>query len=178
MKGVESGEVMSVTTARMPLSFGQEQLWFIDEMDPGHTTYNILLPRRLRGPLVVYPLRRCAPLVVSQHDALRATVVVEDGTPYQVIAPAGEVDLLVVDLTTLGPDQQQRALDEALLEQTNRPFDLSTGPLYRFSLYRLGPDDHVFCENFHHLVTDGWSSGILNSQLSAAYRALAAGREP
>ncbi|MGE5827049.1 MAG: non-ribosomal peptide synthetase [Micromonosporaceae bacterium] len=169
---------MSVTTARMPLSFGQEQLWFIDELDPGRTTYNILLPLRMRGPLDVERLRRCLTLVVAQHDALRATVTVDEGTPYQVIAPPGEVELDVVDLTALGPDKQQHAIDEALRELTNRPFDLSTGPLYRFSLYRLGPDDHLFCENFHHLVTDGWSSGIMNSQLSAAYRALADGREP
>jgi amino acid adenylation domain-containing protein len=173
-----AGGMARPAPAVAPLSLGQEQLWFIDQLTPGQTTYNIPLVWRLRGRLDPGALRRALTLVVGRHDALRATMAVEDGTPYQVIAPPSEVDLALVDLTGVAAAQRDAAVNGAVQEQANGAFDLATGPLYRFTLYRFADDDHLFCQTFHHIVTDGWSSGILNAELSTAYRAFLAGREP
>ncbi|MEZ0096354.1 condensation domain-containing protein, partial [Streptacidiphilus sp. EB129] len=167
------------TTTGTPLSFGQEQLWFLDQLAPGETTYNILLAWRLHGRLDVDVLRRCLTLVVSRHEALRATLHTTDGTPFQVIAePPAEVGLTVVDLTALDPSGWQQAIDADISAQTNLPFDLETGPLYRFRLLTLADDEYVLVQGFHHLVTDGWSSAVMNAEITTAYQALLNGDEP
>ena len=161
----------------VPLSYAQEQLWFLDQLSPGDTTYNILLAWRLHGAdLDPGILSRCLDLVVARHASLRTTVHVQDGAPFQVAADPAGAGLNVIDLSAL-PDPEQ-ALADALARLTSTPYDLAAGPLYRFLLYRLGPDEHVLCQGFHHLVTDGWSSAVLNTEISATYRALAVGREP
>ncbi|MFJ6217105.1 amino acid adenylation domain-containing protein [Streptomyces sp. NPDC092296] len=173
---------MTISTedrTRTPLSFGQEQLWFLDQLTPGATVYNILLAARLRGPLRIDLLQRSITLVVARHEALRVTVHAEDGAPYQVVSPPpAEVELPVLDRTGLDEQGQQRAVQEALDELSNLPFDLQQGPLYRYRVVRLADDHHVFLQNLHHIVTDGWSSGVVNNELTVAYAALLEGREP
>ncbi|OII69007.1 non-ribosomal peptide synthetase [Streptomyces sp. CC77] len=161
-----------------PLSFGQEQLWFLDQLTPGATAYNILLASRLRGPLRTDLLRRSLTLVVARHEAMRVTFHAEDGTPHQVVNPPSEVELPVVDHSGLSPEEQQAVVEETLRELSGRPFDLQQGPLYRYSVLKLADDEHVFVQNLHHIVTDGWSSGVVNAELTLAYEALLAGREP
>ena len=161
-----------------PLSFGQEQLWFLDQLTPGATVYNILLASRLRGPLRADLLRRGLTLVVARHEAMRVTIHAEDGTPFQLVAPPAEVELTVVDRTGLDREAQERAIEEVRRELSALPFDLEQGPLYRYRLLKLADDHHVFFQNLHHIVTDGWSSGVVNAELSQAYAALAEGREP
>ncbi|WNI18863.1 non-ribosomal peptide synthetase [Actinacidiphila sp. ITFR-21] len=163
---------------RAPLSFGQEQLWFLDQLTPGATVYNILLAARLRGPLRVDLLQRALTLVVARHEALRVTVHAEEGTPFQLVSPPGEVDLTVTERTGLDAAAQDRAVREVLDELSGLPFDLEQGPLYRYRVLRLADDDHVLFQNLHHIVTDGWSSGIVNAELATAYTALLDGREP
>jgi amino acid adenylation domain-containing protein len=162
----------------VPLSYGQEQLWFLDQLSPGETTYNILLAWRLHGPLDQAILSACLDLVVARHAALRTVVQVHDGTPFQVVTDPAGAGLKVVDLSAQQPPDRERALTQALDGLTATPYDLSAGPLCRFLLYRLAPDEHVLCMGFHHLVTDGWSSAVLNAEISAAYQALAVGRQP
>jgi amino acid adenylation domain-containing protein len=165
-----------------PLSFAQEQLWFIDQLSPGETAYNILLTLRLRGPLDLDALRDSLTFVVARHPALRTSMHAEDGAPYQVVAAPHPVDLAVVDAgarvaATAEPDRDA-LIRELVAGGTGQPFDLSEGPLYRFTVIRLGDHDHVFCQELHHSVTDGWSSGILNAELSAVYDSLLDGVEP
>jgi amino acid adenylation domain-containing protein len=161
-----------------PLSFGQEQLWFLDQLTPGATTYNILLASRLRGPLNVDILRRCLILVVERHEAMRVTIRATDGTPFQVVSPPADVELTILDHPALSPEAQERAIEESIWELSNLPFDLEDGPLYRYRVLRLAEDHHVFMQNLHHIVTDGWSSGVVNAELTSAYQALLEGREP
>jgi amino acid adenylation domain-containing protein len=163
--------------AAAPLSFAQEQLWFLDQLTPGLTTYNILLAVRLHGPLDVDCLRRSLTVVVGRHEALRVTFAATDGVPFQMIAPPAEVELPVLDRTGLDEAGRQAAIEAAARELGSLPFDLSAGPLYRYRLVRLADDDHLLLENVHHIVVDGWSSGIINRELSLVYRALAAGAE-
>lgn len=161
-----------------PLSFGQEQLWFLDQLTPGTTTYNVLLATRLRGPLRPDLLRRSLTLVVGRHEALRATFHAVDGASLQRVSPPGDVELEVIQREGLDEAGRQVAIDESLRDLSNRPFDLQQGPLYRYRLLELAPDDHVFVQNLHHIVSDGWSSGIVNAELAIVYGALLEGREP
>ncbi|WNV87076.1 amino acid adenylation domain-containing protein [Umezawaea sp. Da 62-37] len=166
------------TGTQAPLSFGQEQLWFLDQLTPGLTTYNILLAARLRGPLAVPVLHRCLNLVVARHDALRVTIHNAEGTPYQVVSPPSEVELEVVEHPGLDEEGREAAIAAALEDLSTSAFDLENGPLHRYRVLAFAPDDHVLFQNLHHIITDGWSSGIVNSELAVAYRAFVEGREP
>lgn len=162
-----------------PLSFGQEQLWFLDQLAPGDTTYNVLLASRLRGPLRTDVLRAALTSVIGRHDSMRTTFHVVDGVPLPVVSPPSAVDLPVIEVTGgVGAAGQERAIEELLRELSVLPFDLETGPLYRYRVLRLADDDHVFVQNLHHIVTDGWSSGVVNGELVTAYQAILAGEVP
>ena len=162
-----------------PLSFGQEQLWFLDRLNPGGTTYNILLASRLRGRLQVDVLGRSLDLVVARHEALRTSIRMSDGVPFQVVTPPQDgATLVVVDYSGLAGEAQEEQVDRAIGELSNLPFDLERGPLFRYRLFKLADDDHVFVQNLHHIVTDGWSSGVINRDIVTAYRALLNGERP
>lgn len=171
-----TGETRPDVTVR-PLSLAQEQLWFLDQLAPGGTIYNILMVWRLRGPLRVDLLGRALDLVVARHEALRVTIRDEDGTPYQVVAPAAGVPLPVTDLRGLPTEERERRVRAEIEARRAEPYDLATGPLCRFGLLRLADDEYVFHQGFHHIVTDGWSAAVINAELSAAYRSLHAGTE-
>ncbi|MBP2329725.1 non-ribosomal peptide synthetase component F/acyl carrier protein [Kibdelosporangium banguiense] len=160
---------------RLPLSYAQEQLWFLDQLTPGETFYNVDIGYRLRGPLDVEVLQRSLTLLVARHETLRATFHDADGTPYQLISPPAEVELTVIDRT--GEDRDE-AVSRELGALAAIPFDLVTGPLYRFTLVRLADDDHVLALSFNHIVIDGWSVAIVNRELAVVYRDLMAGAEP
>jgi hypothetical protein len=167
------------TLIRLPLSFGQEQLWFLAQLSPTDTTYNVGKAFRLSGSLDTTVLSRSLGYLVERHECLRASFGAVDGTPFQVIRPAAEVELARTDLRAVaGGDAREHALNRALPAEATTPFDLESGPLCRFQLIQLGADDHVLVLSVHHIVTDGWSMGVLTRELSAAYRAFAAGREP
>jgi amino acid adenylation domain-containing protein len=164
---------------QLPLSYGQEQLWFLEQLFPGEPTYNVSLVYRLRGRLDTAVLHDCLVRVVKRHDVLRATIrATEDGTPIQVVAPAGDVALRVSDLGGHSEGEREEATRAALAHEVSTPFDFRTGPLYRFRLLRLAPEEHVLCLTVHHIVTDGWSMAMLNNELSTTYRALLRGDEP
>ncbi|WP_367127291.1 non-ribosomal peptide synthase/polyketide synthase [Saccharothrix sp. HUAS TT1] len=135
-----------------PLSFAQQRLWFLDQFSPGGTEYATPLAVRLRGGLDVPRLERALTALVERHETLRTTFPAVDGLPVTALRPAAPVVLPVVD-----------ALPAV------EPFDLAEGPLFRPALVRLGPDDHVLALTMHHIVTDGWSGGVLVSDLAALY---------
>src|SRR4051812_31551174 len=116
------------------LSFAQEQLWFLDQLAPGETTYNIVMAWRLHGPLRVELLRRCLDLVVARHESLRVSIRNEDGTPYQVVAAPTTVPLTMVDLRELAEDQREQRVRAEIDAQLAEPYDLEAGPLCRFRL--------------------------------------------
>lgn len=162
-----------------PLSFGQEQLWFLEKLNPGNTTYNILLASRLRGVLHAGILGRSLDLVVARHEALRTSFPVSDGLPFQVVSPPEpNSTLVVVDYSGLDSAAQEEQISRAIQELSNQPFDLENGPLFRYRLFKLADDHHVFVQNLHHMVTDGWSSGVVNRDILAAYQALLRGADP
>ncbi|NUS62644.1 MAG: amino acid adenylation domain-containing protein, partial [Saccharothrix sp.] len=134
-----------------PLSFAQQRLWFLDQFQPGGTEYVTPLAVRLRGALDVPRLERALAALVERHESLRTTFPAVDGLPVAVVRPA-DVTLPVVE--------EMPAVE---------PFDLAEGPLFRPVLVRHAPDDHVLALTMHHIVTDGWSGGVLMSDLAALY---------
>ncbi|HEV7508315.1 MAG TPA: non-ribosomal peptide synthase/polyketide synthase [Thermoanaerobaculia bacterium] len=163
-------------TGPIPLSFAQQRLWFIDQLAPASSLYNVPLALRVEGPLAVSVLARSLGEVVRRHEALRTFFSSTGGEPRQVIHPAGRSALPVVDLSGL-PESARESLALGLVrEEAGRPFDLARGPLLRSSLLRMGEGDHVMLMTLHHIVSDGWSIGILLQEVTALYEAYAGGR--
>jgi amino acid adenylation domain-containing protein len=166
----------------LPLSFGQERLWFLDQLAPGSPLYNVPASLRLRGRLDVPALARTFQEIVRRHEALRTAFRVRDGAPAQVVAAAGEAALAVplVDLRGLGGEAGRRRREELMAElaerEAQRPFELARAPLLRLQLLRLDAEDHVLLATLHHIVCDGWSLGVLLREVAALYPACRAGR--
>lgn len=161
-----------------PLSFAQERMWVLDRIDPGSPAYHMFQAVRLEGPLDEAALRRSLDDLVRRHESLRTTFSVDDGRPWQVIAPAGTLPLAVVDLSGLPADAADAEARRLVAAEAVRPFDLERGPLARAGLLRLGPDAHVFMLNVHHIVSDGWSMAVLAREITATYTALRHGGAP
>lgn len=159
----------------LPLSFAQERLWFLDQFEGGSATYNMPVALRISGALRPALVARALTEVVRRHEALRTTFPVVDGEPIQRIAPAGPVDVPVVDLEALPTADRLAAAARLMDEQARRPFDLVRGPLVRAALARLGSDDHIAMLTMHHIVSDGWSMGVFVREMTALYGAYAGG---
>ncbi len=161
----------------LPLSFAQERLWLVDRLQPGGSVYNVPAAMRLRGALDVDALQRALGEIVRRHEALRTTFAERDGAPVQVIAPFAGFTLPVEDLAALDDAECEAQVRRRATDDAARPFDLSAGPLFRARLLRLGCGDHVLLLCMHHIVTDGWSMGVLFHELSALYAAFREGAE-
>src|SRR6185369_9818538 len=159
----------------LPLSYAQQRLWFLDQLAPGSLAYNIPLAVRLKGRLEVEALQRTLDEVVRRHEVLRTTFVEVNGAPVQVVAPAGQLPMPVLDLSEL--EEAEREVEARQAAEAQQPFDLSVGPLLRVLLLRLSGEDHVVLFTMHHIITDGWSTGILVREVAALYEAYIEGRE-
>jgi amino acid adenylation domain-containing protein len=169
--------VVPVQRTQPPLSFAQERLWFLDQLEGGSAFYNLPFALRLRGALDVDALERSLGEIVRRHDALRTVFLEQGGTARQVIAPYAGFGVTVKDLSRLPAETREAEVQRELIaESTERPFDLSAGPLFRVSLLRLGAEEHVLLLGQHHIVSDGWSMGVLYRELSALYQAYRQGR--
>ena len=160
---------------RAPLSFAQQRLWFLEQFQPDSSAYNIATALLLVGRLDVSVLGRTMTEVVCRHEVLR-TVFNEgdDEAAQQVILPRSPVQLPLVDLASLGPAATAAARPVVDAEAV-RPFDLRKGPLFRAAVFRLDEARHVVLLTVHHIVSDGWSSGLLIKELAEIYKALSAG---
>jgi amino acid adenylation domain-containing protein len=159
----------------LPLSFAQERLWFLDRLERGSAAYNISDVLRLGGALDVDALERSLGEIVRRHESLRTVFRELDGGAVQVIAPFAGFVLPVEDLSGLREADREAAVRERAGEEARRAFDLSAGPLFRAALLRVADEEHVLLLCIHHIVTDGWSSGILFRELGALYAAFARG---
>jgi amino acid adenylation domain-containing protein len=160
----------------IPLSFAQERLWFLDRLLPDSAAYNIPVAVRLEGRLSVAVLRASLEKVIRRHEVLRTTFPLAGDEPVQRIAPPGPVPLLLVDLSGLEPEDRGCEAGRLAAAEAQRPFDLACGPLLRAQLVRLAPDEHLALLTLHHIVSDGWSTGVLVREIAALYQAFAAGR--
>ncbi len=155
----------------LPLSFAQQRLWVLDQLEPNNPLYNIPRALRMKGKLNVEALRRALNEIVRRHESQRSTFAIHQGQPVQVISPALVMEMPVVDLNAGGEDEARRLAGE----EAQTPFDLSTGPLLRAKLLRLAQDDHLLLVTMHHIVSDAWSAGVFLKELSVLYKAFSAG---
>ncbi|MFG2247615.1 amino acid adenylation domain-containing protein [Spirillospora sp. NPDC048823] len=163
--------------APVPLSAGQERLWFLQKFDPGDASYNMFIVLRLRGRLVEPALRHAVGEIVRRHEILRTRFPAgRDGRPVQVADADARVEPERLDLTGLPAGEREARARELVAGRTGLPFDLERGPLLRTHLLRLGDDDHVLCVVLHHIIADGWSLKVFLSELSELYGAALDGR--
>ncbi len=154
---------------RPPLSFAQQRLWFLEQLEPEHSFYNLPFTARLSGPLAVQMIERALNEIVRRHEALRTTFVLEDGAPVQIIAEELKIDLEVIDLRSTLEEDREAEGERRVMDAAMQPFDLERGPLFRAKLFRLTESDHILLLIMHHIVTDGWSMGVLYRELTSLY---------
>jgi amino acid adenylation domain-containing protein len=162
--------------ARVPASWAQQRLWFIDQLEGGSAGYHICLALRLSGSLNERALRNALDETVQRHEALRTVFVSVDGEPVQEIAPRGEFPVTIVDLAADDESIRKTCLLEHQSAEALQRFDLARGPLARARLLRMGVDEHVLLLTVHHIVFDGWSIAVLIRELGQLYGAYCAGK--
>ena len=160
----------------LPLSFDQERLFFLYQLQSTSPAYNVPIALRLRGPLDPEALERSLNTVVHRHQALRTVFPASDGVPVQKVLPPAHVDLSRIDLSHLEEPMRSEEARRYLVNAARRPFDLARGPLVRGMLVKLEAGEHFALAVMHHIVSDGWSLGVLIAELTALYRAVSQGR--
>ncbi|MFD0648201.1 condensation domain-containing protein [Streptomyces malaysiensis subsp. malaysiensis] len=159
----------------LPLSYPQQRLWFLDSFAPDSAEYTTPLALRMRGALDVDALGAALTALVARHESLRTTFDAVDGRGVQIVHDPWEIRLDPYDLSHLPTDEREMELAELLEYERARPFDLRRGPLLRTGLVRLGAQEHILSLTLHHIITDGWSTGVLTGDLRELYRAALSG---
>src|SRR6267154_361838 len=162
---------VSDANSSIMLSFAQQRLWFLDQLDFGNPIYNMTQKMRLRGKLDVSALQAAVHKMVERHEALRTTFVLRDNEPVQAIARELELPVPLVDLSSLPEDQREAEIENRANEEAQRPFNLTSGPVMRAQILRVKPEDHVLLLTMHHIVSDRWSLGVAAEELAEHYRA-------
>jgi amino acid adenylation domain-containing protein len=160
------------------LSFPQQRLWFLDRLEPGSATYSMPHAVRLRGMLSPAALAQALNQVVERHEGLRTVFTDRSGRPAQVVRPHLALAVPCVDLAALPAEAREHELARLANAEVRRPFDLEAGPLLRMLLLRTAREDHAIVLTVHHIVSDGWSMGVLLRELGKAYDAWAASGGP
>ncbi|MDV2998930.1 MAG: Linear gramicidin synthase subunit B [Chroococcopsis gigantea SAG 12.99] len=158
-----------------PLSFAQERLWFIDQLEGVSATYNVPIAVRLTGDLYINALERALKELVQRHESLRTSFKNNNGQPEQVIHPEAELPTLLEDLQHL--ENPERVIKEKLFQEVCTGFELKSSSLLRYKLWRLSADEYVLAITMHHIITDGWSLGVFCQELSILYGAFIQGLE-
>ena len=155
----------------LPLSFAQQRLWFLDQLEPESTAYHVPWVLRLRGPLNVSALEESLGEIVKRHEALRTRFSMAAGEPVQIICPQLNLKLQIVDLSDRAESEREDEARKQADEEVRQRFNLTQGPLLRVTLLRLADQDHVLVLILHHIVADGWSMAVLQRELSILYQA-------
>ncbi|KAA2254631.1 amino acid adenylation domain-containing protein [Solihabitans fulvus] len=163
--------------AETPLSFGQERLWFLNQYDPEDTSYNVVFAMEVGGALHPAALEQALNALVARHEMLRTTFQVVDDRPIQVVAPASDLTLTVLDLSDLSAEDGFAEATRLARREAETPFDLARGPLLRATAYRLADQRFLLVYALHHIVIDDWSSQIFFRELSELYRAALTGAQ-
>jgi hypothetical protein len=161
---------------RLPLSFAQQRLWFLDQLDPGTALYNVPVAVRLLGPLNRDALELSFAEMIRRHESLRTTFVAHDEQPLQVISRPGPADIEFTDLSHVDEAEREAEITRVTEAEAQRPFDLATGPLLRLHLLRISEVEHVLTVTMHHIVSDGWSMGVFIKEVATLYEAYSQGR--
>jgi amino acid adenylation domain-containing protein len=166
---------VAVRPSELPLSYAQQRLWFLDQLEPESTAYLLPGAFHLEGIVQECSLEKALQELMNRHESLRTTFEVGREQPVQVVHPPTRFQLPVIDLQALGVSQAQEQARLLVQQEAQQPCDLEQGPLLRTALLRLGPTSHVFLLTLHHIITDGWSNEILLQELTVLYQALVQG---
>ncbi|NET03598.1 MAG: non-ribosomal peptide synthetase [Symploca sp. SIO2B6] len=158
----------------LPLSFAQQRLWNLDQLEPGSSVYNLPVAFRLTGLLNLAALEKSLNAIVERHEILRTIFKAVEGQPFQVISPEIPSILSVVDLRDLSQSQLEIHAKQLITKEALQPFDLAQGPLWRVKLLRLAEEEHVLLLVMHHIISDGWSFKVFFRELTAFYEAFCA----
>ena len=161
----------------LPLSFAQQRLWLIDQLQPGSSLYNIATGVRFSGKLNLEALERSLAEVIRRHESLRTSFSLLDEQPVQLIAEAVSLSMPLIDLSHLDEAEREAALTRQAEAEAGRGFDLREPPLLRVRMLRLAQDEHVLLLTMHHIISDGWSMGVLVREVGALYEAYERGEE-
>lgn len=182
LRSTDSKESSRIPLSRTPrdqrnsLSFSQERLWFLDQMEPQSASYNVPSAVRLTGEFNKDALQGSLDEIVRRHEVLRTTFVEKGGRPVQVIHPAEKVHIRQIDLADKPDSERQAEAKELLSEESRKPFNLTTGPLVRALMLRLREQEHILMITLHHIVYDGWSRGVFFRELSVLYEVFSRGK--
>lgn len=163
-------------TENLPLSFGQERLWVLSQLGGDNTVYNIPFAFWLNGNLNVIALENSLREILQRHEILRTTFPSVDSQPVQVISSEIDLRLLPIDLQRLNETEKQTRIEQIIRDEIREPFDLAQGPLWRFKLLGLAPEEQVLLMTVHHIIYDGYSHSIFTQELSVLYQDLSAGK--
>ena len=160
---------------QLPLSYAQQRLWFLNQLMPGSNAYNLPAEMVIDAQINVSAFRQALNEVVRRHEVLRTSFALAGTQPVQRVKPPAAVELPLVELRHLNADQQRETAERLRQESSLRPFDLESGPLVRAKLVRVNEQQYLFLLNIHHVVTDGWSMGVLMHEVESLYQSFAQG---
>lgn len=166
---VENGN--RAATNEHALSRAQRRLWFLDQMDPGNPVYNIAIALNLSGPLDRKAFEEAFRMIVARHESLRTRFLQRDGLPYAIVEDAQNWAVAFTDLSFHDPETKEVMLRQLIHAESQRPYAQDKGPLFRMALYRKSEREHVVLISMHHIISDGWSIGVLARELGYAYEA-------
>ncbi|WP_445634029.1 Carrier domain-containing protein [Nostoc sp. DSM 114161] len=155
----------------LPLSFAQKRLWFLEQLERGSSTYNMPAAVYLNGRLDISALEQTFKELLRRQEVLRTSFKKVNGNPVQIIASSVPISVPIIDLSEISPQKQFVTVQQSILEEAQRPFDLTKSPLLRVNLLRLAEESYVLVLVMHHIISDGWSIGVLIRELSALYAA-------
>ncbi len=154
-----------------PLSFAQQRIWFLDQMEPNSAAYLMPLAQRLLGKLNIGVLQQSLDAIAAHHEVLRTNFIAEDGEPVQIMSSSRSVELKIIDLTQEQASNQEQQVQRLLKHEAQRPFDLRSDLMLRATLLRIDHQEYILLLVVHHIASDGWSMGILCQQLASVYEA-------
>ena len=160
----------------LTLSFAQERLWFIDQLQPDSSIHNMRAAFLLKGSLNVAVLEQSLREIVRRHEILRTTFAAVDGMPVQVISPYIDLKLPVIDLIGVPDSERDIQVEQITRQEFEQPFDLAKVPLWRFKLLRLAEEEYLLLRTVHHIIFDGWSYSVFMRELAVIYEAFSTGK--
>jgi amino acid adenylation domain-containing protein len=172
IKGLEIPPLLPASRDKnIPLSFAQQRLWFLDQLEPGNPAYNIPVAVRLVGSLDVEALKQSLEEIMKRHEALRTSFVSVDGQPITAIAPSVALCFPIIDLSKFSPPERETQARQLAQQEALQPFNLTQSPLIRVSLLRLDAEEHIILLTMHHIISDAWSMGVLVKEVTEIYSA-------
>ncbi len=170
--GVESTNIERISRSQqLPLSFAQQRLWFLTQLEPNSPFYNIPAAVRLEGQLNLQALQQSFNEILRRHEALRTNFHTIEGQPLALISPVTSLELPIFDISELSANQRETQVQQLISAEAQQPFDLNSDLLLRVKLLRLSEQEHIVLLTMHHIASDGWSTGILVHELATLYQA-------